>query len=126
MRHVIADGYVFVRSSELNRAIGAVTIEQLMFDHRQRLVGEATTDHPFNPYEFDPSKEPPATSDPVRGSNQLGGVDTGLPTRKERVLAIQNTLGAAIDQLKALGELEFVGTELEDTAEGVAPDAEET
>lgn len=123
LRSAIADAYTFVRSEELNRAISTVTIEQLMADHVARLTGSETSrSNPFNPYAFDPEKVSPATSEPIRQVNSLSGSDTGLPSKRDRVLALQTQLGAVIDQVKALGELAFESTQGEDEPEGLFVD----
>lgn len=128
IRDVIADAYSFVRSMEANAAFATVTIEELMGDQIKR-NGETSRSNSsqYDPYSYDAKKNKPASSEPSKRVNFLGGSDTYRPTKIDRILAIQNNLSAVIDQVKTLEPYEVAGAkEYTDSAEtGIGLDTSE-
>jgi hypothetical protein len=101
--NVLADAFTFVRSVEANRAIAAVTLDQLINDQIKR-NGESSDSNNsrFDPYSFDPNATPPAGNQPITAANFAGGADTNAPTKIARLLAIKNNLSAVVTELKKI------------------------
>lgn len=115
IRKALSDVFTFVRSQEANKSIQAVTFAQLISEQIDR---NGDTDRSnaaqYNPYSFEPGALEPATSRPLTRANYLSGTDTNNPTKLDRVLAIQNTLSALVDQVKAMPLDEVTSAEVTD------------
>jgi len=111
LRAVLADAYSFVRSREVNAALATVTLEELIGD-QIKLNGEsgASSGAEFNPYAFKPGEESPASTEPTRtaflGGSPVGTEDNPLPTKLDRVLAIQAELTDVIESVKKVSPVE--------------------
>jgi hypothetical protein len=110
IRDVLADSYSFVRSMEANSAFATVTMEELMGDQIKR-NGESSRSNAsqYTPYSYDPKKKKPASLDPSKRVNFIGGSDTYRPTKLDRILALSNDLVSVIDQVKAMEPSQVAG-----------------
>lgn len=115
IRRALADMYTFVRSQEVNKAVQAVTMNQLMQEQISR-NGDSDRSNAaqFNPYSFDPDRVEPATQRPLSRANFLSGTDTNNPTKLDRVLAIQNSIADLVTYVKSLPLEEVTAPELTD------------
>ncbi len=112
IRNIIADAFAFVRSAEVNKAIGTVTLEQLMNDHIARNGDtDRSNARQFDPYSYDATTDYPASEDPLQRANFLSGTDTQRPTKLDRILAIKNELEGVIEEVKAMEPLDVAEAE---------------
>jgi hypothetical protein len=112
IRAVLSDAFAFVRSAESNKALAAVTLEDLIGD-QIKINGESAqaNTNQYNPYAFDPNNPAPAGSQPEQASSFVGGTDTGRPTKIDRILALQNEIDAVVDQVKSMDPSEIADRE---------------
>jgi hypothetical protein len=117
VRRALADAYSFVRSQEVNKAIQAVTMVQLLREQIDRNGDTKKSNaRQFSPYTFDPNRVSPASERPLARANYLSGSDTNNPTKLDRVLAIRSIIEDLTDKVKSLTLEET--TELPDDAAG--------
>jgi len=126
---VIADTYSFIRGAEANKAISAITFEELISDQIKR---NGTSDEAqaaqFTPYDYDPENSAkPAGLKPQEKVLSAGGSDVGRPSKLSRLLAIKSVLSSTIDAVKKLEPLELSDEKAyADSAEDATPtEAEE-
>jgi len=107
---ILSDAYAFIRSAEANQAVAAVTQEELISDQIKR-NGEssASKGSKYDPYSFDPANPNPEGQKPPPRAYFVGGSDTGMPTKMDRLLALKNSLESAIDEVKKLSPTEVAG-----------------
>ena len=124
LREAVADAFAFIRSQELNQAMATVTLEQLMGDQINRNgESERSNASKYDPYSYSPEASEKASSEKVTRANFLGGTDTNRPTKLDRVLAITNSLGKVIDEIKAQQPLDVATPEeYTDVADVAAPE----
>jgi histidinol dehydrogenase len=97
----LSDLFVFVRSQEANKAIAAVTAEDLIQEQVKRNGDTALSNTTkYNPYAFDFSKPPPQSQQPLDRANFLSGSDINLPTKMDRLVAIENEMDKLIQDVK--------------------------
>jgi hypothetical protein len=97
--------YTFVRSQEANRAIQAVTFEQLI---QEQIARNGDSDRSnasqYSPYSFDAESyakgTEPAGRVPLARANFLSGTDTNSPTKLDRVLALKQGVSSLVQQIK--------------------------
>lgn len=99
----LSDLYAFVRSQEANQAIAAVTVEDLIQEQIKR-NGETPTSNSiqFDPYALIVDQPPPQSQLPLTRANFLSGSDLSLPTKMDRLLALENEVTALIREIKAI------------------------
>lgn len=103
VRAVLSDALAFVRAAEANKAIAAVTIEQLIGDHIKRIGDtKSSASSRYNPYSYDPNDPPPAGKEPEGRANFIGGSDLGRPTKLDIILALKNEIDAVVDEIKGV------------------------
>lgn len=104
----LADGHTFILSTEVNRALSAVTFDQLVQEAIARNGDSDLSDATkFDPYAIDFSQPPPAGQQPTTVlQNFASGTNIGLPTRVDRIRAVKNEIDAAVEAMK--------GTQLND------------
>lgn len=116
LRAVLSDAYAFVRSREANAALATVTLESLMGD-QIKTNGESgeSLGAQYNPYSYDPEEEAPASTVAPRtnflGGSPIGTEDNPIPTKMDRVLAIQSELTSVIEDVKKIPPVEVSGIE---------------
>jgi hypothetical protein len=119
IRQALSDTFTFVKSREVNLALSAVTLEQLVAEQIGR-NGETALSNAsqFNPYAFTPGQTRPASQQPITQANYVSGTDASRPTKLDQIIAIQNELSALIEEIKALppDEVNAPGVD-EDTSE---------
>lgn len=126
LREVLSDAYTFIRSAESNRALATVTLEELMGDQIKRNGdSDSSNSSQYNPYSYEPDKNKPASEEPEKRANFLGGSDTGRPTKLDMLLAIKNELEAVVKEVKNSQPLEVAGREEYSDASEVAAPSEE-
>jgi hypothetical protein len=99
---ILADTYTFIRSMEANKAISAITIEDLVSDQIKRNgSSDKSAASQYDPYSYNTEQPPVASQVPTPPTfvNQLSGSDTGGPTKMDRLQALKNALVASIDSL---------------------------
>jgi len=105
LRRTLSDLVFFVRSQEANKAIAAVTFEELMQQHINRNGDSPDGDRgQYNPYSWDPENPQPATSRPFTSGNYAGGADVYQWTKLDRVKALKNEVQAVIAEIRAIPE----------------------
>jgi hypothetical protein len=99
----ISDVFAFVRSQEVNRALAAVTQEQLLQEQILR-NGESSASRAseFNPYAYNPSAPQLGTRQPLGRANYAGGADVNQPTKIERIQALASQLEDLIEGVKKM------------------------
>ena len=99
----LSDMYTFVRRSEVNRAVQAVTFTQLLREQLNRNGDNARSNKSqYDPYQFRPDAPEPATREPLSRANFLSGSDTNQPTKLDRILAIENNITALVEHVQKL------------------------
>lgn len=124
LRAAVSDAFAFIRSAEVNAAIGSVTLEQLMGDQIER-NGESKRSNAakFDPFSYTPEDDEAAGDEPLKRATLPSGVDTQRPTKLDRVLAIVNNLSDVIEEIKGLEPVEVAELEeYTDIAEVAAPE----
>jgi hypothetical protein len=107
VRQIVADAYTFIRSAEANKAISAVTIEQLMNDQIKRNGDTTLTNKSqYNPYSYDPDKSLPVSEAPTDYSSFIGMADTNKPTKIDRITALKSVIDGMVDGIKKLEVLD--------------------
>lgn len=109
IRRGLADAFAFVRSSEANRRIQAVTFNQLLAEQLQRNgETERLNKASNNPYSYDPEANEPASTIPLARANFLSGTDTNNMTKLDRVVFIKNAIGDLVETVKGYDQEELV------------------
>jgi len=124
LRTIVADAFAFVRGAEVNKALADVSIEDLMGDQIKRNGDSAAANAgQYNPYKFEAGKDLPAGTETTERANFLGGADTQRPTKRDRIVAIQNELNDAIDEIKKIEIVDVADAEVyADATEIAAPE----
>ena len=124
LRAAVSDAFAFVRSVEANKALATVTLEDLIGEVITR-YGESDSSNAaqFNPYSFDPAKEgeTPAGTESSERANFIGGFPLDRPTKLDRLLALENELGAIIEEIKSREPIEVADTDEYTDADEEAP-----
>lgn len=105
---IIADAYAFVQSQEANKAISAVTYEQLVSEQISRNGDPLDSRTNANtPYSFDPTETIAASDDGLGRANFIGGSDIRQGTRLDRLTQLRRELDGAIDQIQEIDPSAF-------------------
>jgi len=123
LRAAVNDAFAFIRSAEVNAAIGTVTLEQLMGDQILR-NGESARSNAakYDPYSYSPEDDEAAGNEPLKRATLPSAVDTERPTRYDRVLAIVNVLSDVVQEIKELEPVAvYEAEEYADVADVAAP-----
>jgi len=109
LRVAVSDAFAFVRSAEANKALATVTLEDLIGEVIARYgESDGSNASQYNPYSFDPStsEEAPAGEQTTERSNFIGGFSLDRPTKLDRLVALENELGAIIEEIKSKEPIE--------------------
>lgn len=99
----LSDIFTFVRSQEANKAISSVSVEDLIQEQIKRNGEEALSNEiQYDPYAFDLSKPPPKSQQPFARANFLSGSDVNLPTKMDRLLAMENVVADLVKQVEKI------------------------
>ena len=124
LRAAVSDAFAFVRSAEANKALATVTLEDLIGEVIAR-YGESDSSNAaqYNPYSFDPSKteEKPAGEQTTERVNFIGGFPLDRPTKLDRLVALENELGAIIEEIKSMEPVEVADADEYPDADDEAP-----
>jgi hypothetical protein len=124
LRAAVSDAFAFVRSAEANQALATVTLEDLIGEVIAR-YGESDSSNAsqYNPYSFDSSKteEKPAGEQTTERVNFIGGFPLDRPTKLDRLLALENELGAIIEEIKSMEPVEVADADEYPDADDEAP-----
>jgi hypothetical protein len=119
LRTVINDGFTFVRSYETSRALGAVTIEDLINEQIARNgETEKSKKNKYDPYEEIEvaSENTPVVTEGKEVGNFVSGTESTNPTKMDRLLAMKNAMTATIDLIKSYDPTEIADIETYDDA----------
>lgn len=127
VRAVLSDTYAFIRSAEANKAIAAVTVEDLMSEQIKRNGdSDQSGKSQYDPYAYDPENPQAAGEEPEERANFIGGSDTGRATKLDRLMAMKNELDAVIDTVKNMTLAEVADfDEYSDASEDATPTEQE-
>jgi hypothetical protein len=118
IRQTLSDLFTFVRSQEVNRAIAAVTQEQLIEEQILR-NGESSLSSrsQFNPYSYNPDEAQPASEQSLKRANFAGGSDVNLPTKMDRLVALKNELDDLVEEIKNIPPSEISAPDITDSSD---------
>jgi hypothetical protein len=112
VKELLGDAFAFVRSAELNKAMSAVTIDDLIVDQIKRNGETATINkYSFNPYSYNPAAAPPAGLIPEGAANFLSGADTRRATKLELITALNNEIVLLVDEMLRTPVQQLVDTD---------------
>jgi hypothetical protein len=101
IRQALSDTFTFVKSREVNLALSAVTLEQLVAEQIGR-NGETALSNAsqFNPYAFTPGQTRPASQQPITQANYVSGTDASRPTKLDQIIASRTSSAPSLKRSK--------------------------